>query len=221
MSITNFPALPRVCRRGPGVATVMLATSIAWVLPIWSEGNAAYAGLYDSDATSVTGGELKDRDYWRASWDAMQLEEALKERQPEGAVLLAVISELQLLDELEKTYPNDNDLKKWQARAQDVQAKIDPNANRSDAFKPGSLWAEGNYKEAYVNYHYAKVGIAQQDWAAAHDGLRYAEMNLVFLRERIARKERVSAWPEGAAQWVADTSADVAKLNSMVDAKLK
>jgi hypothetical protein len=77
----------------------------------------SYAGLYDSDATSIKGGPSLDRDYWRAKWDSMRLEDALKERQPEGAVLIAVIGQIQLLDELIKKYPNDQELKDWKARA--------------------------------------------------------------------------------------------------------
>src|SRR5580704_19194963 len=46
-----------------------------------------YAGHYDSDATSIKSGPILDRDYWRAKWDSMRLEDAIKERQPEGAVL--------------------------------------------------------------------------------------------------------------------------------------
>ena len=198
-------------------ATLMIAVGCA----VGSLASPALAALYDSDATAVTGGPLLDRDYWRANWDSMRLEDALKERQPEGAMLIAVIGQVQLLDELIKKYPNHEDLKKWKARADEIKSKIDPDANRQEQFKPGCLWAEGNYKEAFVNVNYAKVAIDHQDWAPAHDGLNYADRNLGFLRQRIKDNDRVNAWPPGAADWVTASSADVAKMTDLVKSKLK
>jgi hypothetical protein len=181
----------------------------------------AYAGLYDSDATSIQSGPILDRDYWRAKWDSMRLEDAIKERQPEGAVLIAVIGQIQLLDDLIKKYPNDQELKDWKARAEEIQAKIDPNANRSDQFKDGCLWGETNYREAYVNYHYAKLAIQQQNWDAAKDGLNYAQQNFSILQERIKNNDRVSAWPSGAADWITKTAPELAQMQEQVNAKLK
>ena len=81
-----------------GFAALIIAVSCVGTFPA----SPALAALYDSDATAVTGGPLLDRDYWRANWDAIRLEDALKERQPEGAMLIAVIGQVQLLDELIK-----------------------------------------------------------------------------------------------------------------------
>lgn len=181
----------------------------------------AHAQLYASDATSIKGGDLLDRDYWRAKWDSMRLDEAIKERQPEGAILIAVTGQAELLDELIKKYPNDQDFKTWKDHAEEIKGKISPDANRRDGFKPGSLWDETNYRESYVNYNYAKVAIGKQDWAAAHDGLNYAERNLSPLVDRIKNNDRVSAWPDGAAKWVQDASTDVTKMQTQVNAKLK
>jgi len=205
--------------RASGIVIAVLA--IATVVAAGVEMPAARAALYSDDATSVTGGPLLDRDYWRASWDSMRLEDALKERQPEGAILIAVIGQIQLLDELIKKYPNDADFKKWKARAEEIKAKIDPDADRRAEFKPGCLWNEGNYKEAYVNVNYAKTAIDKQDWAAAKDGLNYAERNLGFLRQRIKNNDRVAAWPAGAADWVTQASEEVAKETELVNSKLK
>lgn len=183
--------------------------------------SASHAGLYDSDAESVKGGDIKDRDYWRAKWDSIRLEEALKERQPEGAILMAVIGQGQLLDDLIKKYPNDEDFKKWKARSQEIKGKIDPNANRGESFKPGSLWNEWNYREAYVNYNYGKIAIAQEDWETARDGVREADRHFQILRERVQKEDRVAAWPDGAAQWIKTTSTEVAQMQDTVAAKLK
>jgi len=198
-----------------------LALTIAAFVAVSTLAGSAKAQLYASDSTSVKSGDLLDRDYWRAKFDSIRLDEAIKERQPEGAILLAVIGETNLLDELIKKYPNDQDFKTWKAHAEEIKAKVDPNANRGESFKPGSLWNEGNYKEAFVNYNYAKVALDKKDWAAAHDGLNYASRNLGFLVDRIKNNDRVSAWPDGAAKWVQDTTADVAKMNAQVSAKLK
>jgi hypothetical protein len=167
--------------------------------------------LYGSDAASLKSGDMMDRDCWRAKWDSIRLDEAIKERQPEGAILIAVIGEIQLLDGLIKKYPNYQDFKTWRGHAQEIEGKIDPNANLRDSFKPGSLWNETNYREAYVNFNYAKVALEKKDWREAHDGLNYAQRNLGPLVDRVKKDDRVSAWPDGAAKWVQDTSADVAR----------
>jgi hypothetical protein len=184
-------------------------------------GGIAHAGLYDSDASAIKSGPILDRDYWRAKWNSMRMDDAIKEHQPEGAILIQVIGQQQLLDDLIKKYPNDEDLKKWQTEAKDVQAKIDPDANRSDELKAGCLWSEINYREAYVNYNYAKTAMDQKNWDAAHDGIVYAQQNLEPLQQRIKDNDRVNAWPEGAAKWVTDTSAELARMDDQVKQKLK
>lgn len=216
--MTNFEPYARGFRATARFLAVLIVCEIAIAGLVAAP---ASAGLYESDASAIKSGPILDRDYWRAKWNSMRLDDAIKERQPEGAILIAVIGQLQLLDELIKKYPNDEDFKKWQAQAQSVQAKIDPNANRSDEFKPGCLWAEINYREAYVNYNYAKLAIEQQNWEAARDGIRYAEQNLEPLEQRIKDNDRVSAWPSGAADWVTTTAPELAKMREQVNAKLK
>jgi len=181
----------------------------------------AGAGLYDEDATAIKGGDIKDRDYWRAKWDSIQLETAIKERQPEGAIYMAIIGQVNLLDDLAKKYPNDEDFKKWRARAMEIKGKIGDPADRGASFKPGSLWNEHNYREAYVNLNYGKTALAQQDWAAAKDGAGEAERQLAMLSDRIKNNDRVAAWPEGAAAWVKDAQAENAKTLDEAKAKLK
>jgi hypothetical protein len=196
-----------------------LAAAVMFLL----SGSVAHAApqLYASDSASVKGGDLMDRDYWRAKWDSIRLDEAIQERQPEGAILIAVIGQRQLLDELMKKYPNHQDLKTWRAHEAEIEGKIDPNANRGESFKPGSLWNETNYREAYVNYHYAKIAMEKKDWREAHDGLVYADRNLGPLLDRIKNNDRVGVWPDGAAKWLQDTGAEVARMNTQVNAKLK
>jgi hypothetical protein len=183
-------------------------------------GLPARAGLYDDDANSIKGGDIKDRDYWRAKFDSIQLETAIKERQPEGAIYMAIISQVNLLDDLAKKYPNDEDFKKWKARAVEIKTKIGE-ADRGGSFKPGSLWNEHNYREAWVNLNYAKIALAQEDWATAKDGSREAEQQLQFLSDRVKNNDRVAAWPDGTAAWVKDSVAENAKMQEQIAAKLK
>ena len=212
-----YPLLHMATRTAKALAVVgALAVPSLLLLP-----PSAAAGLYDADATAIKEGDIKDRDYWRAKWDSMRLEDSLKERQPEGAILMAVISQENLLAELSKKYPNDEDFKKWKARATEIKGKIDPNANRGESFKPGCLWNEWNYREAYVNYNYAKIAIEQKDWETARDGNREADRQLSILRGRIEKDDRVAAWPEGAAAWVKEASAALPKMQDEVNAKVK
>ena len=207
-----YPAMTRVSllRR----SLLILGALLILALP-------AQAALYDDDANAIKGGDIKDRDYWRAKFDSIQLETAIKERQPEGAIYMALIGQVNLLDELQKKYPNDEDFKKWKARAVEIKGKIGDPADRGASFKPGSLWNEHNYREAWVNLNYGKTALAQQDWAAAKDGAREAERNLQFLSDRIKNIDRVAAWPDGTAQWVKDATAENAKVLDEASAKLK
>ena len=195
-------------------------TIVGLVCVILSAGGHAFQ-LYESDSAGIKGGDLMDRDYWRAKWNSIRLDEAIQQRQPEGAILMEVIGQRQLCDDLIKKYPNDQDFKSWKAHAEQIENKVNPNANRREGFKPGSLWAEINYRESYVNYNYTKVAIQKKDWAAARDGLNYAEKNLTFLVDRVKKDDRVAAWPDGAAKWVQDTWVDLSKMKAEVNAKLK
>jgi hypothetical protein len=182
---------------------------------------APAAGLYDDDATKVTGGDLKERDYWRAKWNSIRLEEAIKERQPEGAIMMELIGDVSLLDDLLKKYPNHEDLKKWRARAGEIQKKINPDANRGESFKAGSLWNEHNYREAYVGLNCGKVAMAEQDWKEARSCLNDAERDFKIMTNRLEQNDRVAAWPPDAAGWVKTASAEATQLNEEVAKKLK
>jgi len=120
--------------------------------------------LYESDSTGIKGGDLMDRDYWRAKWNNIRLDEAIQQSQPEGAILMEVIGQRQLCDELIKKISERSGFKTWKAHAEQIEHKINPNASRGESFKPGCLWSEINYRESYVNYNYAKVAIQKKDW---------------------------------------------------------
>src|SRR5438874_2050837 len=108
------------------------------------------AGLYDDDKKAATG-ELADRDYWQARWDIMMLDLAIKQRQPEGKIGLNLVSTIKNLEDLAKKYPNHEEIKKMKAHAEEIQKKVDPNASRSEAWKPGCPWDESNFAQLWIN----------------------------------------------------------------------
>src|SRR5689334_8152259 len=95
--------------------------SFLWVaiagLPVLTRAFPAGADLYDDDKNIATG-DIRDIDYWKTKWDMERMDEAIKERQPEGAVSLAVGSTMRSLESLMKTYPKHTGLKKWYEHSQ-------------------------------------------------------------------------------------------------------
>src|ERR1700712_522599 len=102
-------------------------------------------GLYADDTKDKTTGDLADQDYWWAKWDAKMLEEAIKSRQPEGRIGVDLASSIRRLNDLEKKYPKHEEIKKMKKRAEEVEAKIDPNASRGASFQPGFPWGMANF----------------------------------------------------------------------------
>lgn len=184
-------------------------------------GPPASAGLYDDDTAKITGGDILDIDYWNAKWNYERMDEAIKSRQPEGAIAVEVGSLVRDLDELSKKYSNDTELKKWHDHAAEVEAKIDPNANRSASFNEGCLWKEGNYRLAYISYGAGKMAEDAKHWADAHDWLRMAIQNLGFLQDRLAKNDRVVNWPPEFVTWIKTTRADAEKQKAEVVKHMK
>jgi hypothetical protein len=172
---------------------------------------ARAGGLYDDDK-NVTSGDLKDRDYWRAKWADERIDEAIKERQPEGAIGMELISQVNLLDGLIKDHPKHEQLQKWKAHAVSIQKKIGEDFNRSDSFKPGCLWNEYAYREAYVGLNCGKVAAADKDWPMAADCFRESAKQLGFLQKRLENNERTANWPPEFVKWINDTKPEVEQL---------
>jgi hypothetical protein len=159
-------------------------------------------GLYDDDNESLASGDIALRDYWRAKFNAEMLEQALKTKQPEGAIGMELISALSLLDELLTIYPSHEDLKTWQARAKAIQAKIDPNFSRGSSFTSRCMWNEHSYREAFVGMHCGDMGAGSDDWELAYDCYRTAGQKLEFLNKRITAGEHVEGWPPETVAWI-------------------
>ena len=69
----------------------------------------------------------------------------------------------QRLDDLVKKYPKHGDPQKWKEKVDDVNKKIDPsNADRNAPWKPGCPWDESNFAQAWVNFHWGKMQIADK-----------------------------------------------------------
>jgi len=120
-------------------------------------------GLYADEGKDKTSGDLKDQDYWWAKWDAKMLEEAIKTRQPEGAISINVAVGLRRLNALAKKYPQHQDIKKWHNRFEEVNNKLDPSADRNASWKPGFPWDMSNFSQAWVNLQYGKMLMDDND----------------------------------------------------------
>src|SRR6185295_18194179 len=108
----------------PGLLVVFVSLALGLVGV-----RSASAQLY-GDGKDVTTGDLNSQDYWWSKFDAMMLEEAVKQHQPEGRIGLQLVSYIKRLDDLQKKYPKHVEIKKWKERAEEVRSKIDPNADR-------------------------------------------------------------------------------------------
>jgi len=142
-------------------------------------------GLYADDTKDKTSGDLNDQDYWWAKWDAKNLEDAIKTRQPEGRIGISIASSLRdRMEPLAKKYPKHEGIKKWKERFEEVEKKINPNANRGDSFKPGFPWEMANYAQAWVNYQHAQMMVADNDVEHAIGLLQNVVQNLNLISER-------------------------------------
>lgn len=168
-------------------------------------------GLYDDDNKALTNGPIKLLDYWRAKFNAEQLEEALRTRQAEGAIGLELVGVISLLDDLRKTYPNHEQLTAWRERALAVQKMIDPNASRTDGFDGRCVWHEHSYREAWVGYHCGKLAEQEGDSAFAADCYRTALQKVGYLAGRLDSNERVADWPPSVPVWIRETKAELEK----------
>lgn len=159
----------------------------------------ARAALYDDDAKAVKGGEVLDLDYWWALYDSTMLEEALKTKQPEFPIHLQLVSMTSYCDDLLKKYPNHEDAKKWKARAAEIEAKIDPNADRTTSFRKGFLWDNDTYAQAWVNTRRGKFAEDHNEGDTALSCYRLALSKFDYL---VQHPEMLADYPEDQQKWV-------------------
>src|SRR5436853_6327579 len=107
------------------------------------------AGLYGDEAKNAMSGPLNDQDYWWTKFDMMMLDLAIQQHQPEGHIAVDLASTIRRLDDLSKKFPKHEEIKQWKKHADEVNAKIDQDANRGASFKPGCPWDESNFAQAW------------------------------------------------------------------------
>jgi hypothetical protein len=176
---------------------------------------ALRVGLYDSNDATVTSGELNSQDYWWTKFDAMMLEIALKQHQPEGRIGIDLAVALRRIDDLLKKYPKHEEILKWKAHFEEVQSKINPDANRGANFGPECPWDESNFAQLWVNFHWAKMAAGQKDWSTALSCLQNVEQNYGIM----LAPDRMKDYPEDLRKWVTDSKPEADKLYATVKAK--
>jgi hypothetical protein len=170
-------------------------------------------GLYDDDNAAVTTGDLAIRDYWRAKFNDMMLDQALKSKQAEGPIAYNLVSGVKLLDELLATYPNHEGLKKWKQKAVMIQGKIGPDFDRTGGFTKNCLWNEHSYQEAFVGYNCGQLFGQENNWPEAYDCFRTAAQKLDFLQDKVEQ------WPPADAAWVKEKKPEVDRLRDEASKK--
>jgi hypothetical protein len=173
------------------------------------------AGLYEDESKNATTGGLNDQDYWWAKFDAMMLELAIKEHQPEGHIAVDLASSSRRLDDLAKKYPKHEEIQKWKQRAAEVQAKIDPDADRGKSFGPECPWDESNFAQLWVNLHWAKVAFDAKDY----DTARSCMQNVMQNYEIMLRPERMKNYPDDLRKWVVDSKTEADNLDKAIREK--
>jgi hypothetical protein len=173
------------------------------------------AGLYDDDAKNVTSGALNDQDYWWTKFDLMMLDLAIKARQPEGHIAVDLASTSRRLGDLTKKFPKHEEIQKWKQRVDEVQAKIDSNADRGKPFGPECPWDEANFAQLWVNLHWAQTAFAAKDYTTAQSCLQNVMQNY----EIMLRPDRMKDYPEELRKWVTDSKPEAEKLYAAVKEK--
>ena len=200
---------------GRGFAALISAITL-WLAAVAPVAMFARAGLYDDDEKVATKGDLNNQDYWWAKYDNMMLELALKLRQPEGRIDLQLASSVKRLEELEKKFPKHTEIKKWKERAQEIQAKIDPNANRSTPFSPECPWEESNFAQLWVNLQHARMQFDNKEYTDARALLQNVMQNY----EIMLKPDRMKHYPEELRKWVIEHKPDAEKLKKQIQEKM-
>jgi hypothetical protein len=172
-------------------------------------------GLYDSDSGDITKGDLNSQDYWWTKYDAMMLDLALKQHQPEGHIGLNLAIAIRRTDDLLKKYPKHEEIKKWRTRFEEVQAKIDPNASRGQSFTTECPWDEANFAQLWVNEHWVKFLVEQKNWKDAEPLLSNIRQNYGFM----LAPDRMKNYPEDLRKWVVESKPEFEKLSAQVKDK--
>jgi len=172
-------------------------------------------GLYGDEGKNVTSGDLNNQDYWWAKFDAMMLEIAIKQHQPEGRIAVDLASSMRRLDDLTAKYPKHQEIARWKARAEEVDSKINPNADRGAGFTSECPWDEANFAQLWVNLHWAKVAYDARDYATAASDMQNVMQNYPIM----LAPDRMKNYPEDLRRYVIDSKPGADKLYQAIKAK--
>ena len=119
------------------------------------------------------------------------------------------------MDDLQKKFPKHEEIKKWRAHFEDVQAKINPDASRGASFGPECPWDESNFAQLWVNFHWAKIAADQKDWPTALSCLQNVRQNYAIM----LAPDRMKNYPEDLRKWVTDSKPEADKLAALIKEK--
>ena len=174
-------------------------------------------GLYDEvDPKDLTTGDLYDRDYWDADFNAKMLEIALKTRQGEGAIQVKIEESIRTLDPLIAKYPAHAGLKAWKARGEAILKKISPDANRGESFSGECPWNQVNLEQLWFNFFFGKMAFERKDYNQAQICLSNVVQNYQF----ILRPERFNQYPEDLQKLLNDSKPMAEEMYKTSKAKL-
>jgi hypothetical protein len=184
-------------------------------LALFATPRAQAQGLYADETKDATSGDLNNQDYWWAKFDAMMLEIAIKQHQPEGHIAVDLASSIRRLEELSKKFPKHQEIAKWKARALEVDSKINPNADRRTSFSGECPWDESNFAQLWVNLHWAKIAYEQHDNATALSCMQNVMQNYSIM----LAPDRMKNYPEELRKYVVDNKPEADKLYTAVKAR--
>lgn len=190
-------------------SAILAALTALLVIP------SAQAQLYPNTDKDLTTGDLNNQDYWWSKFDAMMLDLAIKQRQPEGPISVNVAIALRRLDDLAKKFPKHQEIAKWKAHFTEVEGKISPNADRRVGFTPECPWDESNFGQLWVNLHWAKVAYDAKDYTTALSDMQNVMQNYDIM----LRPDRMKNYPDELRKWVVDSKPDADKLYKAVKEK--
>ena len=177
---------------------------------------ASNVGLYDDNNADVKSGDLNSQDYWWTKFDAMMLDLAIKQHQPEGRIGMNIAIALRRMDDLIKKYPKHEGIQKWKTHFEEVQAKINPDANRSTGFTTECPWDESNFAQLWVNVHWMQFQVEQKNWKDAEPLISNIKQNYAIM----LAPDRMKNYPEDLRKWVTESRPETDKLIAAVKNKI-
>jgi len=175
----------------------------------------AHVGLYDDNNADTKTGDLNSQDYWWTKFDAMMLDLAVKQHQPEGRIGMNISIALRRMEDLIKKYPKHEGIQKWKKHFEEVQAKINPDASRSEGFTTECPWDESNFAQLWVNVHWMQFLVEQKNWKDAEPLISNIKQNYTIM----LAPDRMKNYPEDLRKWVVDSKPEADKLIAAVKEK--